>query len=118
MRSGRLTIKIKGKVECMGDIIKKQGIPLWFQIVLAFGVAAISTASAAYSWQTWRIYDFERKADGICEFVVNDHLGPDYPKEREDVKTGEDVRKYIDAWMARRQCINQLMGRDSPEPSN
>jgi hypothetical protein len=88
---------------------------LWFHIVVSVGILAVSAASATYIWQTWRAYDIERRADGICKYFVEEHLGADYAKAKEDVKTTEDLHKNVEAWIARRECINRIMGRENQQ---
>jgi hypothetical protein len=68
----------------------------WFQVIISIGILAVSAASIAYTWQTWRSYNLERRAEEICKFYL-DQKAKEY---------GETEK-----WMARRSCINNVMGK-------
>jgi hypothetical protein len=69
---------------------------LWFQIMIAAGILSVSAASLSYTWNAWRTLQLERRGEEICTYFVERH-GKDWG----------DVEK----WMARRQCINGVLGK-------
>jgi hypothetical protein len=77
-------------------------VKLWFQIVLAIGILAISAASLVYVWQTWRAYRLETRAEELCKFYLERNL-----------EKGTDVDSNIEHWFDRRQCVNEIMGKGS-----
>lgn len=92
---------------------KQQPLSLWFQLVLSVGVIAVSAASAAYTWQTWREYELERRAKALCEFMMENNLGYKvFGLKPKGKTTTEEAEKYVEAWLGSRACINQAIGRN------
>ena len=79
---------------------------LWFQIVLAIGILAISAASLVYVLQTWRAYRLETRAEELCKFYLERNL-----------EKGADVDINIEHWFDRRHCVNEIMGKGSGSKS-
>ena len=69
---------------------------LWLQIILCLGIVSVSAASLSYTWQTWRAYQLEMRAEEICKTYLESKLS----------NLGD-----LDLWFGRRQCINMVMGR-------
>ena len=70
---------------------------LWFQIVVTIGIISlVSTASVLYTWQTWRAYQLEMRAEEVCKFYLD--------SKRRDFGA-------IEIWFTQRQCVNMVMGK-------
>jgi hypothetical protein len=90
---------------------RKYVVAPWFQVIVCVGILAISVASATYTWRTWHVYGLERRAAKVCKSYVEIRM-PGYI-DLKDATTKEDIRKGLEAWMARRACINQVMVHSS-----